>query len=382
MFSINTAQIDPVAHVYAVDHESPGLKSDFPPTVIPTTTPAAPLASEAVVVAAQIADRESPVASATLSYSLNGIAQGPIAMTSGGSFYTATIPAQPDGTRVDYTVTGTAGAQSTSYSSGYFSGVTPIAMLRVLTPTGEPQYQGYAARIQGVVTAGSGLFGSGTNDDYIQDGSGALNLYRSTNGISVFTATTTGQTVEAVGHIETVGGRFRLDLTESVEKSSSPWHTTVLAAPPIADAPEHVTLADIVADPEHYEGHLVSIVGVNFVSGSIPPSPVSLDAFATVSDGTASFTMKIDHDTNLEGFTPPSGFTMVGIVQQDDFLRPFNSNYDIAPRSRLDLGGPAAPPTPLLTIGEARADHVNNTDGGAGADFVPDLLGQSVKVAR
>ncbi|PYR68927.1 MAG: hypothetical protein DMF88_07695 [Acidobacteria bacterium] len=380
MFSINSAQIDPLAHVYPVDHQSPGLKADFPPTVIPATSPAAPLASEPAVVSAQVADRESAVSSVTLSYSLNGAAQAPIAMTPGGGLYAATIPAQPDGTRVDYTVTGTAGAQSTSYSSGYFSGVTPIATLRALTSTGEPQYLGYAARIQGVVTAGSGLFGSGTNDDYIQDATGALNLYRSSNGISVFTATTTGQTVEAVGHIETVGGRFRLDLTDSVEKSSSPWHTTVLAVAPVADAPEHVTLHDIAVNPEHYEGHLVSIAGVNFVSGSIPPAPASLDAFATVSDGTASFTMKIDHDTNLEGYSPPSGFTMVGIVQQDDFLRSFDSSYDIVPRSRVDLGGPSTPPTPLLTIGEARADLVNNADGGAGADFIPDLLGQSVKV--
>ena len=74
----------------------------------------------------------------TLSYSLNGAAQAPIAMTPGGGLYAATIPAQPDGTRVDYTVTGTAGAQSSSYSSGYFSGVTPIDAVFPVSHVGSP----------------------------------------------------------------------------------------------------------------------------------------------------------------------------------------------------------------------------------------------------
>jgi glyoxylase-like metal-dependent hydrolase (beta-lactamase superfamily II) len=45
-----------------------------------------------------------------------------------------------------------------------------------------------------------------------------------------------------------------------------------------------------------------------------------------------------------------------GIIQQDDFLRPFDAGYDIAPRSRVDLGAAAPAPAPLLTIAEARVD--------------------------
>ena len=61
----------------------------------------------------------------------------------------------------------------------------------------------------------------------------------------------------------------------------------------------------------------------------------------TISDGTGSFSMKIDDDTDIEGFTPAATFTAVGIVQQDDFLRPFDAGYNLTPRSRVDLGAAA-----------------------------------------
>ena len=81
----------------------------------------------------------------------------------------------------------------------------------------------------------------------------------------------------------------------------------------------------------------------------------------TISDGTGSFSMKIDDDTDIEGFTPGGDVHAVGIVQQDDFLRPFDAGYNITPRSRVDLGAAAPSQAPLLTIAEARVDAVNNT---------------------
>ena len=44
------------------------------------TTPVVPLASESMVVSAAVNDRESPIASVTLAWSLNGVAQTPLAM--------------------------------------------------------------------------------------------------------------------------------------------------------------------------------------------------------------------------------------------------------------------------------------------------------------
>jgi beta-lactamase superfamily II metal-dependent hydrolase len=371
--------INPAAHTYPVDGVSPGITTDFPPTVIVQTAPVAPLATDSVVVSAAVNDRESPITSVVLNYALNGAVQSPLAMTLlSGNVYQATIPAEPDGTRVDFAVTGSTGGQTTAYSSGYFSGTTLVAALRTTNTLGEPLYTGYAARIQGTVTAGSNTFASGTNDDYIQDATGGINVYRSTDTPTPFSSTAPGQVAEAVGRIGFNGGRQRLDLTESIEKMTSPFGINVLSSGP-APTPASVTIAALSLNPESYEGQLVSIANCQIVSGALPVTPQSLDTFVTISDSTGTFSLKVDHDTDIEGFNPGTTFTVVGIIQQDDYLRPFDSGYNIAPRGRADLGGTAAGAT-LVSIAAARIDAINNADGTPGADFVPDLLNQLVKV--
>ena len=377
-------RVNPGVHSYPVDGVSPGFTTNFPPTVMVETSPAVPLASEPVTVTAAIFDREVfTISSAILTYAVNGVEQTPIAMTLNGAVYQATIPAQPDGTRVSYTVAGTAvqpviGAQTTASSSGYFSGITPVDSLRALTAKGEPLHTGYAARIQGTVTA-AGFSGGGTNDDYVQDATGAVNVYKSTDGPTVFTSTAPGQIVEARGRINFNGGRLRLDLTESVEKTSSPYGVVLRSTGP-APLPVTTTIAAIAANPESFEGQFVSIANASITGGTIPSTPQALDSFVTISDGTGSFSMKIDDDTDVEGFTPAATFTAIGIIQQDDFLRPFDGGYNITPRSRVDLGAGGPSEAPLLTIAEARADAVTNTTGNPPADFVPDRAGQVVKV--
>src|SRR5207244_13278826 len=152
------------------------------PTVVAQTTPVVPLASDTVTVTAAVNDRESPISSVVLNFSLNGVAQTPVAMTPAGSasqYFQATLPAQPDATRVAYAITASAGSQTTTYASGYFSGVTPVSAVRAINAKGEPLYAGYAARIHRKVTASG--FSAGTNDDYIQDATGGANVYRSTD---------------------------------------------------------------------------------------------------------------------------------------------------------------------------------------------------------
>jgi beta-lactamase superfamily II metal-dependent hydrolase len=376
-FDDGGARLPAALHTYSVDGMSPGITTDFKPTVIPRTTPANPLASDSLLVSALVNDRESPIAAVALGYSVNGVAQTPIPMSVVAGRYEASIPAQPDGARVDYAISATAGGQTTTYTSGYFSGVTPIATIRAINAKGEPLYAGYAARVQGTVTASG--FSAGTNDDYVQDATGAVNVYRSTDTPTTLTTTVPGQLVEVNGLIGFNGGRLRLDITESVEKVSSPYGIVVLTTNP-APAPQTITIATLTTNPEAFEGQFVSIANCTITSGAIPATAQSIDAFVTISDGTGSFVLKIDHDTDVEGFTPASPFTVAGIIQQDDFLRPFDSSYDITPRSRVDLGAAAPAPAPLLTIGDARVDQVNNLDGTSGADFVPDRLNQVVRI--
>ena len=383
-FDDGGVRINPALHTYPVDGVSPGVTTNFPPTVQVDTNPMLPLASEPVTVTAAIFDREVlTISSAFLTYALNGVEQPAVAMTLNGTVYQATIPAQPDGTRVTYTVAGTVvqpviGAQTTTWTSGYFSGTTTVSSLHALTPKGEPLYTGYPARIRGTVTA-SAFSGSGTNDDYVQDATGAVNVYRSSDTPTVFTATMPGQTVEARGRVNFNGGRLRLDLTESIEKAASPFGVTIASSGP-APAPVTTTIAALSANPESFEGQFFSIANASITAGAIPATPQSLDSFVTISDGTGSLSMKIDDDTDIEGFVPAATFTAVGILQQDDFLRPFDAGYNLTPRSRVDLGAAGPGEAPLLTIAEARADAVTNGAGTPPADFVPDRLGQTVKV--
>lgn len=364
-------------HTYSVDGVPAGITTDFKPTVVVQTSPVVPLSTDSVTITAAVNDRESPISDVSLTFSVNGIAQAPIAMTLAAGVYQATIPAQPDGTRLDYTVSGTAGSQTSAFSLGYFSGVTPIASLRALNTKGEPRYNGYPARIQGTVTASG--FSSGTNDDYVQDATGAVNVYKSTDGPTPFTSTMPGQVVEARGRVGFNGGRLRLDLTESVERTSSPFGVAIIVTNP-APAPLVTTFSTLSSNTESFEGQLVSIPNVSLVSGTFPTTSQPLDTFVTVTDGTATFSLKLDHDTDADGFTPGATFTAVGIIQQDDYLRPFDSGYNIAPRNAADLGATAPPPPPLLTIADARVDAVTNADGDAPPDTIPDLLGQVVKV--
>ena len=383
-FDDGGGRISPALHTYTVDGRSPGRTANFPPTVVVQTTPLLPLASDPVVVTANVRDQD-PISNVTLIYEINGVTQSPVTMTlaAGVGVYEATIPAQPDGTRVKYSVSGTAivpvvGAQTTTFSSGYFAGVTPVASLRAAAANGEPLYTGYAARIQGTVTA-SGFSGAATNDDYVQDATGALNVYRSSDTPTAFTPTTPGQSVEARGRVNFNGGRLRLDLTESIEKTTSPFGVTVTSSGP-APAPVTTTIAALAANPESFEGQFFSIANASITAGTIPATPQALDSFVTISDGTGSLSMKIDDDTDVEGFIPMATFTAVGILQQDDYLRPFDAGYNITPRSRVDLGAGSPSEAPLLTIAEARADAVTNGNGNPPADFVPDRLGQTVKV--
>src|SRR5262249_59706387 len=125
-----------------------------------------------------------------------------------------------------------------------------------------------------------------------------------------------------------------LDLTESVEKTTTPFGITRLSTA-TAPTPLATTFAVLASTPEAFEGQLVSIPNVSLVSGTFPTTPQSLDAFVTVTDATSNFPLTLDHDTDIDGFTPPATFAVVAIVQHDDFLRPFDPGYALPPPTSL-----------------------------------------------
>ncbi|HKO58246.1 MAG TPA: DUF5689 domain-containing protein, partial [Thermoanaerobaculia bacterium] len=388
-FDDGGVRIPASAHVYDLDSTGAGVMTNFPPTVVPNLVPGVPLASETATVQANVADAEDVITSVTLNYSLNGAAQAPVMMVPNSGIFEATIPPQPNGTRVDYTITAVAGGASTSFSNGYFSGITPISSLRVLNALGEPQYLDYAARVQATTLAGTGSYSASTNDDYVSDATGALNVFRTIEPTSPAPQpTSTGNTYTIAGLIGQNLGRLRLEVTPPFDGIDKPWaaapgsynpYQIALVSAGGAPVPEVKTIAQILANPEGLEAHLIRIDNCTVTSGTIPASDNGIDSFLTITDGTGSLQLKIDHDTDIPGLATPSGtFSVTGTLQQDDPLRPFDSLYDIAPRNRTDLGAAAGGPS-LITIADARAD-VDATTGLTPDDYVPDRLNQTVKV--
>lgn len=367
------------AHVYALDATGAGVTTNFPPTVQTSINPVIPLSSDTVTVSAAVFDREDAISSVTLNYAINGVTQTPATMSFSGGVYTATIAPQSDGTRVDYTVTGVAGGQSTSFSTGYFAGTTPISTLRVMDSLGSPLYWDYAARVQGVVTSGTGNFATGTNDDYLEDATGAINIWRTIQPtVPAVQPMNAGSIYSVAGLIGEASGRLRLEVTPPFVQPTTPYQITFVSSSSVP-APLVRTIAQINAGPESLEARLITISSCHITSGTIPSSPASIDGFLNISDGTGSFQLKIDHNTDIPGMATPGGtFVITGILQQDDFLRPFDSNYDIAPRSRVDLGGVSNSGPGLISIAGARIDV--DAGGNSPGDYVPDLLNQTVHV--
>ncbi|MBV9069810.1 MAG: lamin tail domain-containing protein [Acidobacteria bacterium] len=376
-FEDGGVRLSPAQHAFSLDATGAGITTNFPPTVIPSISPVVPLSTDTVTVQAMVNDKEDPISAVTLTYALNGAAQAPVPMTLNAGFYEATIAAQPNGTRVDYTVTATAGGKSTAYSSGYFAGTTPIATLRVLDSLGEPLYLDYAARIAGTATSDTNVFSVGTNDDYIQDATGGINIWRTLQPtVPAIQTIASGNTYTVAGRIGELAGRFHLETTPPFASNTTPYTITQTGSATVTPAVR--TIAQINANPEGIEAQLVQINNCTVTSGTISSSSAA-DSFLTISDGTGTFQIKIDKDTNIPGMATPSGaFSVTGIIQQDDFLRPFDSGYNIAPRSRADLGGSNPSGPGLISIAAARIDV--DAGGNSPGDYVPDLLNSTVHV--
>jgi beta-lactamase superfamily II metal-dependent hydrolase/DNA/RNA endonuclease YhcR with UshA esterase domain len=315
---------------FPTDGAESGIRSDFPPSVLVSTSPVVAAAGQTTSLFAEIADDKGNVVSVTMSYSADG--QEPLLIPVeriSPRLYRGLIPGQSDGTRVEYLVTAQdAQGQETRVRGGYFAGITPVERLRVMTADLEPAFLGYSAAVVGVITVGSNTFSVRDNDLYLQDETGGINLFeRSGQTISV----RPGDYVRAVGRLEFFNGVLQLNITNPTITPPfvSPYGLGVLGRRDLQ--PLTKTISQI---GELTEGLLVRIEGVR-ISGTLPPSG---NANLTISDGTGSLTLRILGTTNIPGMsTPAEALTIIGVIGQFDGFRPFNRGYQILPRSRDDF---------------------------------------------
>jgi len=337
---------------------------DYPPAILEVDRgPWVPLASEAAVVSAHVRDEATP--SVTLYWSVDGVDQTPLGMSpvSGTSWYQATIPAQADGARVAYGVGATdPGAQSaTSRPQGYFSGVTPVATLRLDDANGILAVNEYAARVEGELTVEPGVLHPFVSQIYVQDATGGLQVFD-----GQLHAFARGDRVRFVGELEQFSGQTELNIAQDF----GGYGASFVAA---GTVPAAATIT-VAQAGEAWEGRLVRIDGVTVVSGTIPaPGAGSGSLVVTDDGGTSTLTLRIDEDTDIPGAgTPTASFDVIGVISQFDSWPPFDGGYQIVPRSRADLVSEEVN-VPAVLIHEIHADpHNSAAQGDANGDGVRD----------
>lgn len=302
---------------------------NLPPTISNVAhAPLIPTSADPIVVTADVTD-DSAVASVTVGYSVDAGGWIILPMTlDAGNTYTGTIPAQADGSEIEYEVNATddEAALSDYYAGSIFviDGFTcgDISLIRANNPDGTPDLDGQAVQVCGVLTVGQ-EFGT----------SGPAYLTHATGSVAIYGGVLSGMTVAIGDEIQTTGIVDAYNgLTQVLDLTS----LTVVGSPG-APAPTVMTLADLNLDPESMEAQLIRVNGVTLVDpGQWPTSGNHADV-DIVQDGNP-MVLRIDRDTNIDGSVAPAGaFDLIGVVGQYDTSLPWHEGYQIQPRSTDDI---------------------------------------------
>lgn len=196
----------------------------------------------------------------------------------------------------------------------------PIASLRDVDANGVALDAGTIVAVDGVCTEEN--FGTGNTQAFLQkDGSG-VNIFYSVEALSP--ALVRGNRYAAVGPVLQFNGLTEISLAAATD--------IVNLGADTEPAPEVVTLATLFAAPETYEGKLITVEGLSYVSGtwSSGQNVVLEDA------ATTDITVRIQAGSTA---TPAPTFRadITGIFSQSDSSSPFNSFYQLQPRDAADL---------------------------------------------
>ena len=155
-----------------------------------------------------------------------------------------------------------------------------------------------------------------------------------------------GDSVIATGVIEQFNGLAQLNL-DTLERVAT---NRTLRQPTVVTNVSEAT-----------ESELIRINNLNITGGTWPAAGSSGNL--TVSNGTATFTMRIIAQTNLPGTTAPTGpFNAIGLGGQFDNSSPFTAGYQLFPRSTADII-PVVVTSPTINFG--RTDTLVNNQSGS-----------------
>jgi phosphatidylserine/phosphatidylglycerophosphate/cardiolipin synthase-like enzyme len=214
-----------------------------------------------------------------------------------------------------------------------FSQTVPISDLRMNDSRGVPLDSGQVRTITGIVTSDN--FGS-QGPASVQDNTAGISVYNSgfTNNV------VPGDSVTLTGKVTHFRGLTQIDF--SLGGASVTVHS-----PGKSVDPQIVTISEILNQQwngyEEFESKLLRINNVT-ITGSGNFSSGTSGQNYPISDGTGVMDLRIDESVNIVGTPIPSGsIDIIGILSQYKSAAPYNSGYQLMPRSVLDIVDDGSP---------------------------------------
>ena len=226
------------------------------------------------------------------------------------------------------------GAYSLSVSTSAAGGsLLPIAtqpVVRVLAPislarnydstTRASLDLGATVAIEGIVSEADFGGGASAFSGFLQDSTGGMNIFSSATNPNLIR----GNRFVVVGSVAQFNG-----LTEIIPLSASTVYNLGPASEPV---PQVVSLATLAADPEAYEGELITVQNLTYVSGTwgTGATVVLKDASATNID------IRIQAGSTATT-APAYPVNVTGVFGQFDASTPYTAGYQLMPRDPSDL---------------------------------------------
>lgn len=258
------------------------------------------------------------------------------------TIYTGSIPesAYNNGDLVEYWITAMDADDPfhlvESTTQKFFAGITPISTLRTMDANGFPVYNTLLCRISGVALNSDGALNALTvNDAFIQDATGGIDAYKSPQ-LASFNFVQ-GNSYSISGKITQYNGKCQIELTEAQQTGT-----------PGVGQPQNVTIAQLLANPENYEGELIRLNNVNKTSGTWPST--NSNASLSISDGTATTLYIYKYTLCYTQPEPEWPVNIVGIFSQFDSSSPYSSGYQVLVRSINDFSDNSTLPVTFSTF--------------------------------
>ncbi len=202
----------------------------------------------------------------------------------------------------------------------------PIDALRDVNASGVSPDLGDIVAVEGVVTESDFGDGIANFSTFIQDSTAGIRVFSPVNNLGFVE----GNRYVVLGTVSQFNGQTELNTPSIANRVFDLGAATPVTA-------QVVTLATLLAAPEDYEGSLVTVENLAYVSGTWAPANtlVLRDSTPTNID------VRIQAGSAVTGVpgggTPYARINVTGVFGQFDSSNPFTSGYQIMPRRQSDL---------------------------------------------